>query len=371
LIAFLLFTRMCDVSSQFGGFEWQQVLQRRYTTLLATLEAYEVALGCPGFPTPRADPHANALVVLIDEEHRRGQRELKALSARALRRLPYPPVFRDGALATAVATRVDLRRETVHSLIALPQDRTKVICIADGRVASITLTQGAVGLVDTSVDSGEVTALIGHPNFNLVLALFAAGLILFDPVSGQGEVCRFEVSSQEKVRCAAFSPNGSKLAVCSDVVDIFTVDLSKSFCKRAVSRDMKAPITAVAWVNGDTTVVVAYAQAGVGAIVVLNTLTRHPVPVEVRKELGVVNGLGVEPRKGRLIFVTKGGVTVICDMKRNYEHVCVFTHGCAVTALSSLYELFLVATEGGAIFAINLVELERMPDKLQSERKVS
>jgi hypothetical protein len=58
LIAFLLFTRMCDVSSHFDDFEWQQVLQRRYTTLLATLETYEVALGCPGLPTPRADPHA-------------------------------------------------------------------------------------------------------------------------------------------------------------------------------------------------------------------------------------------------------------------------------------------------------------------------
>jgi hypothetical protein len=51
--------------------------------------------------------------------------------------------------------------------------------------------------------------------------------------------------------------------------------------------------------------------------------------------------------------------------------MCVFTHGCAVAALSSLYELFLVAIEGGAIFALTMVELERMPDKLQSERKVN
>jgi WD40 repeat protein len=235
-------------------------------------------------------------VALIDEGHRRGQRKLKALSARTLCHLPCPPVFHEGALATAVATRVDFRREAVRSLVALPQDRTKVICITDGRVASITLTQGAVGLVDTSVDSGEVTALIGHPNFHLVLTLSTADLILFDPVSGQGEVCRFEISSQEKVRCAVFPPNSSKLTVCSDVVDMFTVDVSTSFCKPAVSRDMKASITVVAWLNGDTTVVVASAQARVEAIVVLNTLTRHPVPVELRREMGgIVNGLEVEP----------------------------------------------------------------------------
>jgi hypothetical protein len=84
-----------------------------------------------------------------------------------------------------------------------------------------------------------------------------------------------------------------------------------------------------------------------------------------------VTGIGVEPRKGCLIFVTKGGATVVCDMKNNYEHVKVFTLGCAVTAMASLYELFLVATEGGVIFAINLLDLEQLPEKQEIEGRVN
>jgi hypothetical protein len=211
LITFLFSMHMCNIASQFDGFKWRQAWQRHYAALLATVEAFEIALGCPEFATPRAVAHANTFVAPIGEEHRRGHRERRALSALALRPLPSLPVARDETLASAIATRIAFQREAIHSLVALPQDRTKIVWIGERHVAAITLTQDAVGLVLTSIVPGDATALIGHHNINLGLRLCAVDVIRFARVHDRGEVGRFDISSQEKVPCAAFASNGSKL----------------------------------------------------------------------------------------------------------------------------------------------------------------
>jgi WD40 repeat protein len=345
------------------------VLRLRLSSLLATLETYEVALGCPGFAPPGRDPAAPPLSALVDAEHRHAERPLAELHARAIGRLPYPAIFRNGALSVAAPVRLELRHESVRSLASLPLDRSKLIGVADGRVLCFALDGEEHG--EARACGGDVSAVICHPQFNICLALAPTGLSLFDPMRGHDEGCRFTVGSHERVHCAAFSPNGSKLAVCSDTVYIFSVDLSKAVGAAAVAREIHAPVTAVAWVNSDTVVVVGYVQAGAGAIAIVDTLSKHAVPVEVPREWGIVTGIGVEPRSGRLIFVTKGGVTAVCDMKNDYNRLVSFTHGCAVTAMASLYELFLVATEGGAIYAINLLDPKRTPDKLQIEGRVN
>jgi WD40 repeat protein len=215
----------------------------------------------------------------------------------------------------------------------------------------------------------EINSLVVHPQFNLFVAVCSNGVALFD-LQQKRLPHEFELSSRERVTCAIFSPNGSKLAVCSTVIDIFAFDLSKWKVKPAVSREINQQVTAIAWINTDTLLAVAYVQHGHGCLVVVDSLTKYHTPIDLKKEWGVVTGIGVEPRRGKLVFGTSGGVTVVIDTMKSCEVSHVYEHGRAVTAMACLYQLFVVATEAGTILAFSTSDNGRW-EKLRCGARVA
>jgi WD40 repeat protein len=252
-----------------------------------------------------------------------------------------------------------------------PFDHHRVACLADNKLVAIALDPPYSVAEEPrwSTDS-EVTSLIAHPQANLFFALSSAGPMLFDPQHGFVD-CKFSVSSREnKITCAAFSPNGSKLAICSDVIDIFTFDLSKWTPEPTVKRQINQIITAVAWLNSDNLLAVAYRQDSQAYLVVVDTLAKYNIPVDVKKEWGIVNRIAVEARTKGLVFGTNKRVVVVCDMRRNFDHIGVYTLGNAVTAMASLYELFVVGIDTGAIVAFSTAE-SGVPERLPTDAKVT
>jgi WD40 repeat protein len=172
------------------------------------------------------------------------------------------------------------------------------------------------------------------------------------------------------VNCAAFSAKNLKLAVCSNVLDVFILDLAKGTYEPSMTREINQPITAVAWVNGDTLLAVAYAQDNQGCLVIVDTLVKHDVPVEVKKDWGLVTGINVEPRRGKLVFVTQKGVTVVCDIKKNYRHNYIHVHWSPVTAVSSLNGVFVVATENGTLITLSASDNEKRLERIPHRAKI-
>ena len=164
-----------------------------------------------------------------------------------------------------------------------------------------------------------------------------------DPMTIESKICLS--STQSKISCAAFSPNSSKFAICSNTLDIFSFDLSKSEMVPIDSRRMKGQITAVAWVNSETSIAVAYTSSNTSSIIVVNTLMKYDQPIEVKKEWGIVTSIVANIRKGKLVFGTKNGCAIISDIARNFETTYIIRFNNTILSMSCLQELIAVGTE--------------------------
>jgi WD40 repeat protein len=371
LVILLLFQRMQRIVAQFKCPQWQHLLQQRFDSMAATLRILETISGCPSFNRPAPDPEGSPVSTVIDQEHEATNGFLRSLQGQVLKNLPYPPIFRRGVISLFEPYPIVVPCDVVKSLVAFPSDHRRVACLADNKLVTIALDPPySVGEEPKWRTESEINSLIAHPQFKLFLALSSIGPMLFDPQGGFLD-CKFSVSYREnKITCAAFSPNGLKLAICSDLIDIFAFDLSKWTPEPAVKRPINQPITAVAWLNSENLLAVAYRQDSLACLVVVDTLAKYDIPVDVRKEWGIVNKIAVEARTKRLVFATNKGVVVICDIRRNFDHIGVYTMGTAVTAMASLYELFVVGINQGAIVAFSTSESGDV-EKLLTDAKVT
>jgi hypothetical protein len=132
------------------------------------------------------------------------------------------------------------------------------------------------------------------------------------------------------------------------MLEVFAFDLSKNKVTPGFLRDLRYSVTAAAWIDSDTTLAVAYDRD----LVVIDTLSKYPVPIQVNAEWGVIRALAVEAKHGRLVYGTDAGITVICDMKRNYERICHLMHGNPVTCIGCVGGIVVIGCENGALLAV-------------------
>jgi hypothetical protein len=363
LVVFLLFKRMDRIAAIFDSPGWKEILDRRRDSMFSTLQLYERLLGSDPAHKQPTDPAARDWIsIIVDDEH-------NLLIDERRQRLPEFPasaIFKGSVMSLANPEVVPLPHENLKSLALAPLDRQSIVVLADNKLISVSLGSGRVTCKEIGKRlEHEVISVKVHPRYDLFLAVSTNGPMLFDLKKGFLDY-QFVLSSKEKVNCAAFSAKNLKLAVCSNVIDVFTLALAKPECEPSVTREINQPITAVAWVNGDTLLAVAYAQDNHGCLVIVDTLAKHHLPVEVKREWGLVTGIDVEPRCGKLVFVTQKGFTVVCDTKKNYRHDYVHVHGSPVAAISSLSGVFVFATENGTLITLSASDnenrLERIPN---------
>jgi WD40 repeat protein len=357
---------MHRIAGIFDSPGWKEILDQRRESMLGTLQLYELIFGSDPVHKDPTDPaERDPISIIVDDEHdllidERRQRQQE---------FPFSASFNGSVILLADPEVIPLPHENLKSLAVVPQNHQSIVVLADNRLISVSLKSPV-----TCRDLGrrlehEVISIEAHPHCDLFVAVSTNGPLLFDLQKGFLDYW-FTLSSKEKVNCAAFSARNLKLAVCSNVIDVFILDFAKTTYEPSTTREINQPITAVAWVNTDTVLAVAYAQENQGCLVIVDTLVKYDTPVEVKREWGLITGINVEPRRGKLVFVTQKGVTVVCDMTKNYRHDCIHVHGSPVTAMSSLNGVFVVATENGTLVTLCASDNEKRLEKIPNRARI-
>jgi hypothetical protein len=259
LIMVLLFRRICDVAAEFGHSGWLGVLEERLRSMAATLQFYQVALGCPSMdPTTSDLAKERPIARIVIEEHIKHLALLEELQSQAQQRLPYPPVCRHGRLSVGPMHSVPVQAITSFAIMPLSEDH--YVILANGKLFELggTPKMSRVELPETC----HASAVVVHPSYDIFLAITDEGPMLF--YFNQGIQPAEFPHWLGKINCAAFSPTGSKLAFGSDVISIFCFDRAKIHYEPALRRDLKNPITALAWMNSDTMLAVGIARMASG-----------------------------------------------------------------------------------------------------------
>ena len=378
LIMLLLFERVFKINRQFDSECskcFLQQLSEREHSMIETLLFYEISLGSPLFeqPPPDKENKYGKITSIIDEEYSNFSDSLGIIQEKSLQKQPFPPIFRNGELSVNERNDIKHQFSSVKSIALMPLDSTKAIVVAELN-SSLNIPNGVspnsngnnqIFKVDLSDEENiyiskfsdnynNVIDVIPHPSYNLFVALTPNSALLFDYPNDITDY-KIQISqSQSQIMCAAFSPNGSKLAICTTILDIFSFDLSKWETEPTVMRDMKSPITAVEWINSDTSLAVAYSPSSYdngnsGIVVIVNTLTKFNHPIEIKKEWGQVTSLSANIRRSKLVIGTRNGYAVITNMKLNFECAFIISLGFPISSIRSLQELSIVGTENGNI----------------------
>lgn len=386
LIMLIIFLRFIEVSKIFdheNDKNWHEMLENRLNSMKETLIFYQIALGCPSFDVPDIDhEEADHLSKLINAEHTDKMPLLQEIQHIALSNLPYPPFYRNGSLEIAPPEFVDLesvlRSDEIVSFAIMPLDPSMIIFATEEKLFQLILNKSIninnpnepLNPIEfkSQIDD-SIISVISHPAYNLFLVLTQTSAKLYTADHGMNEGS-FKISTLNPINCAAFSPNGSKLTICSTAIDIYTLDYSKASSEPAISRDIHYPILAVAWVNSDTMLAVSYNMNGSPAVVIVDTLTKFNIPIEVKKEWGLITSIAVDVKKGYLVLGSRNGVNAIFDVKRNFENTFTVSHGCPIRTMSNLYDLILVGSENGVIFAFNSSTREE-PKRYNCDLKIN
>ena len=372
LIMSCLFGRVVEISEKFHDSrdtEWKSKLCLRFKSMLDTLEFYQVALGCPSLEPPNIEAK-DPLTRIILNQHKAKMGYFLGIQKNAIEKLPYPPILRDRTISARDGEEIKLSPEDVDDITSLAFmgiDHTKLatkglvhsryIFISSGNLYMLSLEQEKEKILAKVTRMGiqeSYIKVIGHPLFdNLFAALGQKGTVLYDLTSydnpNEGPCVRYMLSSTEKPTCAAFSPNGSKIAICTDVIDIFPFDVGQREAHPSIQRNMKGRITAVAWVNSDTILAVSYTLNGVSSLAIVDTLAKYDTPVPVNQEWGEITAISVEQKRGRLVVATDREYLVAYNMKQNYAPT-VFgplnkESPSPILSMASLYDLSVVASE--------------------------
>ena len=358
LIMICLFGEIVAISKEFHNekdIDWQTKLLDRWKSLRNTLEFYQVALGCPSLEYPNIE-YKDHLTEIIVERHKEKIEEFRAIQKQAIEMLPYP-ILRNGDIAVKEPNIVRMTPpdgcDDITSLAFMGIDsNSKLVVVSSGKLFKLSLERERektlVKVVPTDIPE-TFTKVIGHPTFNLFAALGQKHTALYNYDNTDKTPCVTYKLSGERPTCAAFSPNGFKIAICTDTIDIFPFDVSQRDASPSISHSMKGRITAVAWVNSDTILVVAYTVNGVSNLAIVDTLAKYDTPLPFKPELGEITAISVESKRSRLVVATDKGYVVICNMKQNYATTTIGPLNkespSPVVDMASLYDLSVVVTE--------------------------
>jgi hypothetical protein len=308
LLMYLLFRRVRDVAARFAHAPWLDLVRTRVDSMTVSFELWQVALRFPSLDPPPFAPSDGGIARLIDGAHAASRPALDEIQSSARRRLGFPPVFACGAPPPDVrAVTVAPDAAPARGVVFMPGGRSKMLMIGgDGRLFKI-----VDGKMAEAIDGlAGVAAVIVHPMYPIFIALAGDGPVLHHFDDGKVGSCSVTGS---RPTCGAFSPTGSKFALCGDVVNIYSFDLTKDYAP-PIRRELRAPITAVAWLNSDTILAVAYGPN----LIVVDTFSRYYIPIELKREWGAIVAMTIEAKSGRVVSVTKGGFLVVWDLRQNY-----------------------------------------------------
>jgi hypothetical protein len=361
LLMYILFRRIHEVALRFSHVPWVELVRARVEAMTRSFELWQIALRFPLLePPPSAGTVNGGVARLIDSVHASALSALLEVQAHAKRRLGFPPVFACGAPSA------DLRPALFASDIAgvraiafMPGSSNKMVIVgSEGRVFKVIDGQVSGPLEKLA----NVTAVIVHPIFPIFLTLSSSDLPVASPSlhhfdQGQVGPCSFRGT---RPTCGAFSPTGSKFALCGDVVNIYSVDLTKTAIDPAIPRELKAPVTAVAWLNSDTMLAVAYP----GNLIIVDTFSRYHIPIELKREWGSIAAMTIEAKSGRLVSVTRGGFLVVWDLRQSYaqSYPRLWTSGpVSAASVSSAAELVVFSLDR-SIFLFHMADLQNVAE---------
>jgi hypothetical protein len=360
LIALLLFRGMMRVGRHFDSEPdkpWQEMLEKRFLSITRALDFIEISLGCPAFESLDGEL-SRPLSKFVRNEHERNAAWLSDLRKRCFHYLSCPAIFRNGSVSVGDAYSFHISLEKIRSIALMPltngDGSKKLVAIGRNKLAYVVLDPNPMCITESVREDpqfADLVSVVAHPQFNLYITVGRNSISLFDWEQGRTEY-EFIVCSRDEIKCAIFSRNGNKLAVCSSMVEVFSFDLSKNRVTPGFLRDLKYFITAATWVDSDTTLVVAYDRNGSGELIIIDTLSKCPVPIPVKSEWGVIRVLAVQSKRGRLIYGTEQGITVVCDMKRNYERICHFKHGSTISCIGCLGDMTAVGCKNGNVLVM-------------------
>lgn len=389
LIMFLIFQKVYQITKQLsnGDNKFLEKMTRRQKSMHKTLQFYEIALGSPPFTKPPNDlvndntDATSRITSIIDKELNETFDQLHGLQKNSMMIQFFPPIYRNGEIMTK--DRIEIKSKTtdfqfssIKSMALMPLKKGHLVAIADNNLIKIDITNqtepvfmdfhpqftpetsnGSLTNTASSISQSntsqhklhappEAFAIIPHPNFDLFICLSPTEAYLYDFEQGKTDFKIYISPSQYKISCAAFSPNGTKLAIGTSVLDIFSFDLSKWETNPSIKWDMKGPITALAWINSDTMIAVAYTNPNnqTSTLVIANTLLKYHQPMEMKKEWGIITCIRSVTRKDKLVFGTKNGFVVVTNMRANYEVECIISLGVPTISLSNLHEIIGVGT---------------------------
>lgn len=376
LVMFLIFRKTIEISKQIdldSENNWTNLLKTRYKSLKKTLKFHQIALGCPSIEVPEFckedyEPENHIFVQFLFQKHQEDIEILKKIQNKSMKKLPYPPIFRNFELSVKEKVTVSSKLNQIQDIISMHLDDKKLVLLSDGKIYTTELQN--LKSIKEIRDSTNFISLIRHPDFNLFLSLSQNSIKIFD----YEQYCSYDynfISSSKKIKCAAFSPNGTKLVVCSSKnIDIYQLDLTKATTNSKFSRNIQHQITAIAWIDNNSTFAISYQENNFGYLIILNTFIQHNIPINIDKEWGIINTIKVDYDLGFLVIGTESGIACIFDIKMDFERVCIYSFDCSIHSISSLHSIFVVGTENGEIVVFD-IKKPRKTSKLHFNNKLN
>ena len=361
LIMFLIFKRFLSNAEFFtteNDQKWLVFLLNRFGSMIKSLKLYQISLSCAPFDTVTLqNKNENNLLTMITKDRIENDNIFKEIQEKSLLKLPDPPIFKNNLFSLDKMEFLPFQFEEIKAFSFMPYDNKKLILIANKKIIGINLSQ-QIEMKEIDSSNHDIFQLIPHPQFQIFLGIGVNNAILYDFQFGMSDYYNFSVSSHGKINNASFSPTGSKIAICSNVIDIFQFDLSKWTAEPIITKDIKHTITASAWINSDTLLAFGYLSGNAGKLIIFDILTDYEIPIDIGKDIGYISKIEVDHKRGILIISSINGFVVLCDLKKNYEPVCCYNLGSNIVSSSSYDNMTIVGTESNNIIAFNLTKTD-------------
>jgi len=155
----------------------------------------------------------------------------------------------------------------------------------------------------------QIRFIVPHPSFDLFISVYNCSIKLFD--QNQRVVTDFRISYDEKISHVKFSPNGTRIVVCSSHIFVFALDITKSihesvFCKKLIHQ-----IQCIEWMNENSKLVFSFVDSK--ALSVYNTLSNTVSSIEYPKLNGNIDTIIFDNINNVVLITTVIGEILACD----------------------------------------------------------
>lgn len=349
LTMYLLMNRFCGEISAFQDDkdkDWQELLMSRLMSLMKTLHFFQVAFQSPPFAIPNTSSPMTPLTEIIVEAHKNAQPVLAEIQKKSLGKVATPAIYRGNSLAI---TKEDLTQinfvGNAMTFATSPTSRDRIVVVAD-QVYMTTIdkkhTQQILGFSSSML--ADTITILSHPHFDLFILVTKFTAYLMDGT--QKDVAQFCLETS-MINCAAFSPNGTKVAFGSHELIIVQLEIGREKILPVFRLPTTKQITSLCWLNSDTQIIVGTESC----ILLADTLTGEMFKLAENQSWGTITCIKIDDNCKYLVFGTSTGKTVLVDMQKGFETVCVYSLTSSVVSITILVDLCVIASSDGLITA--------------------